>query len=189
MNLREKYDAVALNRFASAEWSKTLGYLHKSFGLSRDDCQDVFQESFMTLYSNIADGTLETLTSSLSTYFMSICRNKALEMIRKIQKYADVDDEMSLSLMDGEFNESKIDSIIALDEGSEEEEKQKLIAQIVNDLPHPCNELLWGFYRDELSMKALAEMFNYSEGSVKVTKHRCCEKFRSRYQEMLNKIL
>ena len=188
MSIKQKYDGAALNRFASAEWEKALGYLHKSFGLSRDDCQDVFQESFMTLYQNINDGVLVELTSSLSTYFMSICINKAREMMRSIQKLAVVDDEMSLSLMDGDFKEDKLDAVLALDDSENVDERQKLVNQIVNDLPSPCNELLWGFYRDGLSMKALAEMFNYSEGSVKVTKHRCCEKFRARYQEMIKKL-
>ena len=37
------------------------------------------------------------------------------------------------------------------------------------------------------SMKTLATMFNYkSESSVKVTKHRCGEKFRARFTEISN---
>ena len=60
---------------------------------------------------------------------------------------------------------------------------------IVKDLPSPCNELLWGFYRDGLSMKDLAERYGYSnENTVKVTKHRCCDKFKKRFTEMLHKL-
>lgn len=185
MTYSELHDNQALSRFASKEWEKSLGYLHKSFGLSRDDCEDVFQEAFMTLYQNITEGKLVELTCSLSTYFMSICRNKAMEMLRGLSKMSVVDDEMSLSLMDGEFKEDRINALLELDDESYREERQQLVVKIVQDLPSPCNELLWGFYRDDLSMKTLAEMFNYkSESSVKVTKHRCCEKFRARYQEM-----
>jgi len=55
----------------------------------------------------------------------------------------------------------------------------------VKNLPSPCNELLWGYYGDGYSMKKLAEKLNYAnENTVKVTKHRCCEKFRIKYTEM-----
>ncbi len=182
------FDNAALDRFASAEWSKTLNYLSKNFGLSQDDCKDVFQESFVILYRNISEGKLVELTSSLSTYFTSICRNKAMEMLRGIAKMSAVDDETSLSLMDGAFKEDKINALIAIDDNEFENEKQELIDGIVNDLPSPCNELLWGFYRDELSLKTLAQMYNYSEGSIKVVKHRCTEKFRARYQNLIRKL-
>lgn len=122
---------------------------------------------------------------------MSICRNKALEMLRGSAKSVNVESEMSLTLMDGEVQSEKIEALLALDNGDEtiEAQKEELVRTIVKDLPSPCNELLWGFYRDNLSMKSLAEMFNYSsEGVVKVTKHRCCEKFRARYNELCNKL-
>ena len=98
---------------------------------------------------------------------------------------------MSLSLMDGEVKNEKIEALLALDEGDSaiEAQKEELVQSIVKDLPSPCNELLWGFYRDNLSIRALADMFNYSsESSAKVTKHRCCEKFRARYIELCNKL-
>jgi RNA polymerase sigma factor (sigma-70 family) len=179
------FDNAALDRFASAEWSKTLNYLSKNYGLSQDNCKDVFQESFIILYRNISEGKLTELTSSLSTYFTSICRNKAMEMLRGIAKMSAVDDETSLTLMEGEFKEEKIHTLISLDDNTFENEKQDLINGIVNDLPSPCNELLWGFYRDGLSLKVLAKMHNYSEASIKVVKFRCTEKFRLRYKKLV----
>lgn len=184
-------DINDLNRFASSQWSKALAFLKNRFGIDEDDCKDIFQESFIVLYNNIQTGKLDNMTASLSTYFMSICRNKALEMLRGSAKSVNVESEMSLTLMDGEVQSEKIEALLALDNGDEtiEEQKEELVRTIVKDLPSPCNELLWGFYRDNLSMKSLAEMFNYSsEGVVKVTKHRCCEKFRARYNELCNKL-
>lgn len=180
-----------LNKFASREWGKVLAFLKNRFGISDDDCKDIFQESFIILYDNIIAGKLEEMTASLSTYFMSICRNKALEMLRKVSKSVDVDNEMSLSLMDGEIQNDKIESLLALDDSDESiiEQREELVRDIVKSLPTPCNELLWGFYRDNLSMKALAEIYDYkSEGVVKVTKHRCCEKFRARYNELCSSL-
>lgn len=190
-NKNNIYDTADLNRFAASQWSKVLAFLKNRFGIDEDDCKDIFQESFIVLYNNIQAGKLDNMTASLSTYFMSICRNKALEMLRGSAKSINVDSEMSLSLIDGEVQSEKIEALLALDNGDEaiEAQKEELVRTIVKDLPSPCNELLWGFYRDNLSMKSLAEMFNYSsEGVAKVTKHRCCEKFSARYNELCNKL-
>lgn len=192
INKNNLHDTTDLNRFASGQWSKVLAFLKNRFGIDKDDSKDIFQESFIVLYNNIQAGKLDNMTASLSTYFMSICRNKALEMLRGSAKSVNVDSEMSLTLMDGEVQSEKIEALLALDNGDEaiEAQKEELVRTIVKDLPSPCNKLLWGFYRDNLSMKSLAEMFNYSsEGVVKVTKHRCCEKFRARYNELCNKLL
>ena len=78
-----------------------------------------------------------------------------------------------------------------LEEDDEQIERRKsaLVRQIVRDLPEPCSSLLWGFYRDGFSMKTLASMLNYaSESSVKVTKHRCCDKFKKRYSQLVEKL-
>ena len=190
-DIANKYNDRELNVFASKEGPKVLNFLRNRFGIEEDDCKDIFQESFIILYTNIQNGKLHEMTASLSTYFMSICKNKALEFLRRSSRSVNVDSEMSLSLMDGEIKTEKIEALLALDEGDSalEAQKEELVQSIVKDLPSPCNELLWGFYRDNLSMKSLAEMFNYSsESSVKVTKHRCCEKFRARYNELCNKL-
>lgn len=191
VNKNNIYDTTDLNRFASSQWRKVLAFLQNRFDIDEDDCKDIFQESFIVLYNNIQAGKLDNMTASLSTYFMSICRNKALEMLRGSAKSVNVDSEMSLTLMDGEVQSEKIEALLALDKGDDaiEAQKEELVRTIVKELPSPCDELLWGFYRDNLSMKSLAEMFNYSsDGVVKVTKHRCCEKFRARYNELCNKL-
>ena len=188
MKQKTQLDSAALERFVSTEWDKTLRYLGKTFGLSHDDCQDIFQDSFMILYQNISEGKLVELSCSLSTYFISICRNKALEMLRAQSKTPTVGDDTAISLLDGEFKEEKVNELIALDGNELAKEKQGLVSDIVENMPSPCNELLWGFYRDGLSLKSLAEIYNYSEGSVKVVKHRCTEKFKVHYREMVKKL-
>lgn len=185
------YSERQLNEFAAKEWDKTLMYLRNHFSLSEDDCKDIFQESFIILYNNIQNGKLDGLTSSLSTYFMGICKNKAYEVLRSNGKTVNPEDELSLSVLSGEFMSDRIDALLSLEneDDSLEIRKDSLVRQIVKDLPAPCDKLLWGFYRDNLSMKTLAEMFNYSgESGVKVTKHRCCEKFKNRFSELKNNL-
>lgn len=180
------YTQRVLGDFARQEWPKALAYLRKQFSLTEDDCKDVFQEAFITLHRQNLEGRLDGLAASLSTYFISVCCNKALERLRSNRRNVPVDDELSMTLMGGGMRKEKIDQLLLTfdDEPSLNERKDTLVRQIVNSLPSPCNELLWGFYRDGLSMAALAQIYHYSMGSVKVVKHRCCEKFRKRYTEL-----
>ena len=88
-----------LNKFAAEQWDKTLAYLQGTFSLSRSDCEDIFQEAFIVLYKKITDGEL-VLTSSLSTYFVGICRNKAYEKMRGMGKELNIIDEYPNSTKD-----------------------------------------------------------------------------------------
>ena len=174
-----------LNQFAADQWDKTLAYLQGNFAMSRSDCEDIFQEAFIVLYNKIIDGEL-TLTAKLSTYFIGICRNKAYEKMRGIGKELNIIDDYPNSTKD-EYEDDRIDKLLALEDNNEQIEarKEAIVREIVSKLPAPCDKILWGFYRDGFSMKTLASMYNYkSEGSVKVTKHRCGEKFKARFMEL-----
>lgn len=179
------YSERVLSKFVADEWSKVLAFLQKQFGMREEDCQDIFQESFITLYENIQAGKLQELTSSLSTYFIGICRNKAFEAMRRNGKMVTVETETGLTLLDDDIKDDKINAILeAYDDDADSQERvEAIVRQLVRELPHPCDKMLWGFYRDNLSIKQLAEIYGYSEGSAKVTKHRCMEKFSKRYAE------
>ena len=191
--LNRKRDKV-LNDFAREYRERTLSYLRNTFSLSKEDCEDVFQEASIILYRAAVDGKLDNLASSLYTYFIGICNNKAHEQLR-------INGKMLLSSIDAFSSEdgeqrynailTKADKILNMIDSNEkvEEERNSIIQELVKSLPSPCNELLWSYYRDVLSMKAIAQMFNYASESVaKVTKHRCQEKFRKSYENALAKI-
>ncbi len=187
-----EYSPETLNAFASKQWEKTLAFLQGQFSLSRPDCEDVFQEAFIILQQNILDGKLADMTASLATYFNSICRNKAFELMRQNGKTLNIIDEYPDATKD-EFEDERIDRLLALENENDDEDVERrklaLVRQIVKNLPEPCDSLLWGVYRDGFSMKTLASMLNYaSENSVKVTKHRCCDKFKKRYKEIVERI-
>lgn len=177
-----------LNKFAAEQWDKTLAYLQGYYSLSRSDCEDVFQEAFIILYNNIKSGEF-TLTSKLSTYFIGICRNKAHEKLRG-KKEINIIDEFPNTTKD-EFEDERIDKLLVLEDDTEhiEARKEEVVRELVSKLPPPCDKILWGFYRDGFSMKTLAKMYNYSSaGSVKVTRHRCAQKFKARFMEISKRL-
>lgn len=173
-----------LNQFAAEQWDKALAYLQGAFAMSRSDCEDVFQEAFMVLYKKIIDGEL-VLSAKLSTYFIGICRNKAYEKMRVKGKELYIIDDTPRSTRD-ENEDERIDRLLALEDKTEyiEARKEAVVREIVAKLPAPCDKILWGFYYDGFSMKTLAQMLNYSEGSIKVVKHRCVEKFKTRFMDI-----
>jgi RNA polymerase sigma factor (sigma-70 family) len=178
-----------LEKFAKEQWQKTRVYLISRYSLSEDECADVFQDSLVILWNNINENKVDSkdLGLSSSTYFMTICRNKTMELLRSKSKYVTTPYEINPNKDHHNYQEDQVERILSLEDAREnvQKEKEALVRDIVKNLPSPCNELLWGYYGDGHSMKMLAEMFNYaSENAVKVTKHRCCEKFRVRYSEM-----
>ena len=179
-----------LEQFVFSQKGKAIAYLQGKFAIPLADCEDIFQESFVTLYRNIQNGKFEILSSSLSTYFIGICRNKALEFLRGKSKYINMPFEIN-NTEKTTFLDEQVEKILMLESESESIQKKKeaLVRDIVRNLPSPCDELLWGYYRDGFSMKILADKFNYaSENAVKVTKHRCCEKFRNRFNECVKSL-
>lgn len=191
ISLNRKRDKV-LNDFAREYRERTLTYLRNTFLLSMEDCEDVFQEASIILYRAAVDGKLDKLAASLYTYFIGICNNKAHEQLR-------ANDKLQLSSIDAFDSEegeqrynvilSKADKILNMIESNEkaENERNRIIQDLVKKLPSPCNELLWSYYRDALSMKAIAQMYNYASESVaRVTKHRCQDKFRKSYESAVS---
>lgn len=185
-NVEMQYTNQKLNKFLADQWEKTLAFLQGQFQLQRTDCEDIFQDAAIVLHNNIIEGKLTELKSSLSTYFLGICRNKAFEKMRGMGKELNIIDEYPDTTKDV-YEDERIDRLLALEDDDEQIEMRKaaIVREIVSKLPTPCDKILWGFYRDGLSMKALASMHKYSsESSVKVTKHRCGEKFRTRFLEI-----
>lgn len=181
------YSAKVLGEFAQEEKTKVMNFLGNRYGLDDDSCCDIFQEAFIVLWQNNHNGKLKNMTASLSTYFVGICKIKAMEKLRhKAQTVIANDPPISQN----SFYKDKCDEILSDFDSDQSlvERKERLVRQIVHDLPKPCDKLLWGFFRDNLTMKTLAEMCNYSIGSAKVTKHRCQEKFRKRYNDLVNSL-
>ena len=191
ISLRGNKDEVEIKieGFAHKQWQKTRAFLISRYPLSEDECADVFKDSLEILWKNLKEKKVNStdLGLSSSTYFMTICRNKTMELLRRKSKLVTTPYDINPAQSHQDYQEDQVEKILSLEDAREsvQKEKEALVRNIVKNLPSPCNELLWGYYGDGHSMKMLAEMFNYaSENAVKVTKHRCCEKFRVRYKEM-----
>lgn len=173
-----------LNRFFLDNRTKSLNFLRKRYSsLSEDDLLDIYQESSLALFMNIHDGKLNNLTSSLYSYFLSICNNKALNTLRNTKRTLELDINKSITneIDDDIFAESKIselESLVYSNNSKLIEEDEERIRQCVKNMPKPCNQILWSQYWDKFSLKTIAELYGMkNEAVVKVQAMRCRNKF------------
>lgn len=173
-----------LNRFFLDNRTKSLNFLRKRYSsLSEDDLLDIYQESSLALFLNIHDGKLNNLTSSLYSYFLSICNNKALNTLRNTKRTLELDINKNITneIDDDIFVESKIselESLVYSNNSKLIEEDEERIRQCVKNMPKPCNQILWSQYWDKFSLKTIAELYGMkNEAVVKVQAMRCRNKF------------
>ena len=183
---------IELNRFISDEKNKVLAYLRKTFSVSDDDLSDIYQESSVALFMNIRDGKLTNLTSSLSTYFLRVCINQTLKFMGKQKKVVPLFDESRLTNKDS-FRPDKIDELYQLCTEDEEAEKisrsEKIVLRILESMPDTCKNVFQGYYWDNLTTTTIADMFGFANAnSVKTQKYKCLQKFRNKYNELMNRI-
>lgn len=182
---------VELNRFIAEERNKVLAYLRKTFSVSEDDLRDIYQNSSVALFMNIRDGKLSNLTSTLSTYFLRICINQTLKFMGKQKKVVPLFDGSRLTNKNP-FRPEKIDELYQLCTENEETEKvahsEKIVQSIIESMPDTCKNVFQGYYWDNLTTTTIADMYGFSNAnSVKTQKYKCLQKFRIKYNELMNK--
>ena len=181
-----------INRFIAEERNKVLAYLRKMYSVSDEDLNDIYQESSEALFMNLVNGKLTNLTSTLSTYFLRICINQTLKFMAKQKKVVPLFDESKITNKDS-FRSDKIDELYQLCTEDEEAEKisrsEKIVQSIIESMPDTCKNVFQGYYWNNLTMTTIADMYGFANAnSVKTQKYKCLQKFRSKYNELMNRI-
>lgn len=196
--------------------AKVIGYLrsdfHRQFGqpslldsfdeslrqnnyyLYEEDYENIFQDAIIFIRDNTQKGKIELENVyEQPTYITRVCLYKMKELLRKKKyekKYSQFIGDKYRQSQKTAFQYEKADQLIALSPENKylEAEKGAIIKRMVLNMASPCNGLLQGFYWDGLTIKELAAMFcKGNENVTKVTKHRCCEKFKNAYLKQIKK--
>lgn len=165
------------------------------FFTTETDREDIFQNAFITLWQNIergkiriSDGVIvgnkgEKLQCSLTTYLMSIARNKYLELSR----YGSDGNKSELP-SDDELNgnEELIDDWL---EEDYEDAMYEVISDSISVMPPKCSQLLTKFYYENKKLDdMLTEIPEYnSKDALKSNKNRCLNRLKT-YAKQLYKI-
>lgn len=127
-----------------------------------DDAQDVFQEGMIVLFQKIYAPDFE-LTSSLLTYFYSICKFIWLNKSRKKR----------LSTVDIEKTPEIFDDTNSIQKDLERKERTEFYQKKFQQLGDGCQKVLTFFY-EGLKMKQIAEKMGFaSSGYAAKRKLKC----------------
>lgn len=185
-----------LNEFFTNSRAKSLLFLRNKYpSLIDEDFEDIYQESSIALYQNIMDGKLTQLSGSLYTYFLSICKNQTEKWIRDNHILSKTNFADTFDLDYEELDEDRLYELRQI-VGSELPESQDNInyqnwiedqvREGVKNMQPPCNQVLWSYYWDGFSHKAIATLYGMkSEDVCKTQASRCKHKF----SEYLKKII
>ena len=150
---------------------------------------EILQNTFIAFWENIErkkiyveDGIVmgkdnKPLNGSILTYFMSIARNKYLEITREQSDRANIDKEIVRLVRDELFNSDEYDSMI-YDSG--ENRKIEIMADVLSKMPTRCYQILTKFYYEEKKLDAILNEIPSitSYDAIKTRKNKCMKALR-----------
>lgn len=158
---------------------------------------EIFQEAFITLWEKIEmrkiyveEGVLKgkgglPFTSNLTTYFMSIAKNKFMEWVRDQHVSKGIEDvEKKRKAKEAEYYKEILydkDDNMMLD----------IIADCISHMSERCNQILTMFYYEEKTLDdILIELPSFeSKNALKTTKYKCMENLRKSAQELYHRFI
>jgi RNA polymerase sigma-70 factor (ECF subfamily) len=154
----------------------------KQFLNQQDLVEDVFQETFLQLFTS-----RESFDTSrpLRPWLFTIAANKAKDALRKSQRASAVpigtiseSEEMSFNDM---LNALTSDSTMPYEE-LERNETAALVSRIISDMPENLREILILAYFNKFSYKQMAKILGIPIGTVKSRLHTAVARFAKEYK-------
>jgi RNA polymerase sigma-70 factor (ECF subfamily) len=159
--LRQLY---AENRSSCIQWLTSKG------NVQLEDAKEIFQTAVIVLYDNVKSGKLTELSSSIQTYLIGICKNKAFELYRRKKKTSLTDEFPTIAAYMDEEIENK----------QELELKVKQMNTAMNGLGDPCRSILQFFYYKRKSMDDITKLMGYKNvATTKNLKYKCVKRLQS----------
>nr|WP_299104979.1 sigma-70 family RNA polymerase sigma factor [uncultured Tenacibaculum sp.] len=136
---------------------------------SKEEAEEVSQDTFIKAYKNLSKFKGE---SKFSTWIYKIAYRTCLDSLKKRKnKYnTDTIDEVTINKI--QTTEGVLDTL-------ERKERALIIEKCMKDLPEDERSILWMFYFEELSLKEIIEVTDFSEANVKVKLHRARKRLLS----------
>jgi len=164
--------------FLAKERNQTIAFLRSKYGVTKDDAEDVFQESAMALFLHIKEDKLELEKTSLSSYFKRICILQTLKFLRDNKgRHDDIYVKEDNGKRFTRNVEKVLEEMQRLNENKYDRDKT-LMWMLVARMPSPCKEILWGFYHEEKKLDEIALEMGKDKALVKVRKSQCLNKLK-----------
>ncbi len=162
------YQSLYDQCYGSVEW-----FVLKNSGTA-DNAADYFQNAMATLCVNVADGSFELRANTkISTYLIEICRRQWLGYLNSKQYKMTVANNDEIDIIADE-DMTNFDDLSV--------ERLAKLQTVFGNLGQTCQQILRLFYMEDRSMKDIAQQLNSTEGTVKVSRHRCLEQLKKQFQ-------
>lgn len=185
--LEKLTDAELLDRYSAGDegafrvivdrYKNSLYAFLRQFLNRRDLVEDVFQETFLQLFTS--RDSFDT-SRPLRPWLFTIAANKAKDALRKWQRTSAVPigtmgDSQELSF-DDMLNTVTSDSTLPYDELQDRETASR-VGQVIEDMPENLREILILAYFQKFSYKQMAEVLSIPIGTVKSRLHTAVGRF------------
>jgi RNA polymerase sigma factor (sigma-70 family) len=141
--------------------------------MTKQDLEDVYQESIIALYQNIKKGTLTEFSTNISAYVFKIGSNLLNDLLKKRQKEQEL-----LS------NSNRVEDLLKERYNPQIDDA---VDYVYTQMGEQCKRILTLFYIERKSHQEIAQELSYSSAdSVKVQKHRCISNFIGRTKNKMN---
>jgi len=149
-----------------------VNWIISSFGLSKDEAEEVFQTSLVLLYDNVVTGKLTELTANIKTYLFAIIKNKIIHLNRCKNRFSAYDAKELLSgVIDEEYEELSQEDLLKA-------------SKSMTRLGEPCKTLLELSYYQELSMEEISNLMGYKNAdTTKNLKYKCLKRLQKIFFE------
>lgn len=145
---------------------------------NEDDAADIIQECFLVFIRMIEDNKFRQ-EASVKSYLYSITRNLWITELRKRKSMAKRGEVFT---MEKEETETDISNSLI------RHESHSLIMEVFSELGDKCKSILYRFYYEELSMKEIMSLENFSNEQVlRNKKHKCLKGLIEKIQSDPNK--
>ncbi len=171
--LAKKGDGTAFEHIVLST-EKQIYNLALSLTRSREDAEDITQETYLRLWRSLPDYR----GASAKSYIFRIARNISIDFIRKRNKSPENDTVILTA--DGEFEHdiADHDPDIRPDEAFLRKLTIETVRACIDSLPLPMRELIVMRDMDGLSYSEIAEILSIPEGSVKSGLFRARERLK-----------
>ncbi len=137
------------------------------------DAADIFQDAIIVFYEKIRLKEL-TLSCSIRTYLYSVCKNLWRNSLRRQKRLTGIDDTIESIPIPAE-------SLTIV----ETNERQTLVAELMNRLGDDCKRVLTLFYFERQRMKTIAEQMGFANEQVaKNKKSNCMKRLKALLQSL-----
>ena len=170
--LHGQFKALILSRFS---------------GMSADDVEDLYHETFMAIYDNLHKGRVAEDTK-WKAYILSIGLNLANNLSKGQKRMVPMEtpDDDDGHPVERFANLPSLESLVEEMTG-ELEERERLITKLnemISEMKDPCSTLLRDFYYNDLSLAEIRDEMGYASIEVVKTKrYKCFDRLKRRVME------